>query len=313
MDQNIEKKLRTLAQHAWDDEVRWPAISAWSKNFTGEVLTADEEQKYSLFMLSRFVYFGKKLVREMLRSLYRDNFEAPIRQRIRRNMRDSWDRVGINNLFAQELRATRFVGVGNPSESGAHLLYYFRQVNYLPKDLFIDINSAFTPVIESGALKYLPREPNVTRYVFFDDLVGSGTQASSYLATQLKRMRESSPNLDIRFMSLFASADGLKKLNAKSLFNNAASCLFELDSSFKAFGPESRYFVGAPSWFNVDIARALALHYGQNLYGDPLGYKDGQLLLGFSHNTPDNTLPIFWNEGRKAPWVPIFIRFDKVY
>lgn len=47
---------------------------------------------------------------------------------------------------------------------------------------------------------------------------------------------------------------------------------------------------------------------------DPLGYQDGQLLIGFSHNTPDNTLPIFWSDGETgAPWIPVFKRYPKVY
>jgi hypothetical protein len=37
--------------------------------------------------------------------------------------------------------------------------------------------------------------------------------------------------------------------------------------------------------------------YGKKLYKNHmLGYKDSQLLLGLEHNTPNNTLPIFWSE-----------------
>ena len=44
----------------------------------------------------------------------------------------------------------------------------------------------------------------------------------------------------------------------------------------------------------------------------PLGYKNGQLLLGFAHNIPNNTLPIFWSDGRQhSPWTPLFPRYRK--
>jgi hypothetical protein len=98
------------------------------------------------------------------------------------------------------------------------------------------------------------------------------------------------------------------------MFNGKASCLFELDETYQAFGAHSRYFTNSPPWFSLTDFQSMATHYGNFLTPHfPLGYKDGQLLLGFSHNTPDNTLPIFWFEGRTKPWSPIFIRFDKKY
>ena len=43
----------------------------------------------------------------------------------------------------------------------------------------------------------------------------------------------------------------------------------------------------------------------------PLGYDNGQYMLGFEYNTPDNTLPIFWGMG--DGWVPLFKRYQKIY
>ncbi len=121
--------------------------------------------------------------------------------------------------------------------------------------------------------------------------------------------------LDVRFMSLFATTGGLAKLNETKLFNGKASSLFELDSSYKAFDPLQRYFPDSlEPEFDLAAFRVVASHYGAKLFMDhPLGYRDGQLLLGFTHNTPDNSLPIFWNEGRSVAWNPLFVRYDKVY
>lgn len=311
-----ESKLRTLVNQAWDQEVRWPEIEAWISNFTGQMLDEGDEQLYGLFVLSRFMYFGRRLVREMLKSLYRDHFESPLLQRIRRNFGGTSDAALIRRMYAQELSATRFVGVGNPAESGAHLLYYFRQVNYLPKNLFVDLASAFSPNTnrQTGAIGYLPKDSRVSRYVFFDDLVGSGTQASDYLSAHLRRIRASNKNLELRFMSLFATTKGLEKMNGQSLFDGNAMCLFELDDSYKAFDVSSRYFSSPPEWFDSEKLLNMIGGYGAKLQpGSPLGYKDGQLLLGFSHNTPDNAPPIFWDEGHRVPWSPVFIRYDKNY
>jgi len=314
----LERRLHSLAEQAWDDEVRWSEIEAWAENFTGQTCATAEERIYALFALTRFTYFGRRLVREMLRSLYRDHFQAPLMQRIRRNLGGTKDAGRIEEVYRRELKATRFVSVGNPSESSAHLLYYFRQVNYLSKKMFCDFAQAFsTNISKNGSdatISFLPRDRTVSRVVFFDDFVGSGTQIARYLGDYLPKIRSGSAGIDLRFMSLFSTTHGLARLNAQPLFDGKSSALFELDDTYKAFDANSRSLASAPEWFERSKLEALAKHYGRALRpSSPLGYKDGQYLLGFSHNTPNNTLPIFWDEGNKTAWNPIFIRFDKKY
>ncbi len=314
----LDDKFETLAKHAWDDEVRWENIEAWLENFTGEVISKNEERRYALLALTRFMYFSRRMVRVMLRSLYRDHFKSPMIQRIRRNCNDMKDASILNEMYRQELNSTRFLGVGNPSESGTHLLYFFRQVNKLSKDFFVDFSSAFEvrAVRENNLFDvvYSPRELGVHRYVFFDDLVGSGTQAAEYLSQHLAKIRAiAGDRLDIRFMSLFATSEGLKRLNQPNIFDGKAMCLFELDETFRAFGEKTRYFANPPEWFSIDLMRQLATHYGSKIWPDhALGYKDGQLLIGFSHNTPDNTLPVFWYDGNNPPWAAAFLRYHKL-
>ena len=313
---DYEQKIRTLVNHAWDREVTWAQVSAWLDNFNGDFLTKEEEKTYGLFALSKFMYFGKRLIREMLRSLYRDHFESPLLQRIRRNLKGSRDVDAIRRIYLQELNATRFIGVGNPSESGAHLLYYFRQVNYLPKDLFSDFSGVFHLAVDrnTGLPTLKPRNPDITRYVFFDDLVGSGTQVSLYLSTQFSEIRKTNPNIDLRHMSLFSTSQGLRKMNEPSMFNGNSICLFELDETYRAFEETSRYFSKPPTWFNMQQMRDFVGGYGNRLKpGMALGYKNGQVLLGFSHNTPDNSPPVFWDEGHSVAWAPVFLRYDKKY
>lgn len=313
---DIDRTLRTLAEHAWEREVTWSHIQAWIENFTGKVTSVDIERDHGLFALTRFTYFGKRLVREMLRSLYRDYFEAPLIQRARRNCSNTRDTTVLKAHYKQELNSTRFIGIGNPSESGAHLLYYFRQVNRLSKELFVDIGAAFNEVQPGGRIGGLQAtDMSICRYVFFDDVVGSAEQSTKYLSQKIHRIRKMNPRLDLRFMCLFATTQGLEILNSASLFDGKAVCLFELDSTYKAFNVLQRYFPPALTGkFNHGTFEQMARHYGQTLCPQhPVGYKDGQLMLGFTHNTPDNTLPIFWNEGRRTEWNPIFVRYDKVY
>lgn len=312
----IDRALRALVDHAWDREVTWSQIQAWAANFDGQITSVEIEREHSLVALSRFIYFGKRLVREMLRSLYRDHYEAPLVQRIRRNCANTRDATLLRKLFLQERQATRFIGVGNPAESGAHLLYYFRQINRLSKELFVDFGAAFSEASPGGRTAPLQaRNASISRYVFFDDVVGSADQSKDYLSDKLVRIRKSNPKIDLRFMCLFASSKGLETLNSQKLFDGKASCLFELDDTYKVFHALQRYFPpGLIENFDPQIFEQMARHYGQRLFpGNPVGWKDGQFMLGFTHNTPDNTLPIYWNEGRSTGWNPIFVRYDKVY
>ncbi|MEN7432374.1 hypothetical protein VA599_16650 [Chromobacterium sp. TRC.1.1.SA] len=313
-----ENELRTLASHVWDEEVRWSEMRAWAENFSGCIFSAEMEKQYALLALSRFMYFSKRLVREMLKSLYRDHFRPTVIQRIRRNHKDTKDISFLNKVFDLELNSTRFLGVGNPSESGAHLLYYFRQVNYLPKNLFSDIAAAFAPQVDrtpgSKGFTFVPRDSSVTRYVFFDDMVGSGEQASRYLGSYLGNIKKSNPAIDIKYMCLFSTAAGLKKLNQPHLFDGNATCLFELDDTYKCLAPNSRYFLGAPAWFDINKFKDIIDKYAEKMpEHEAYGYGGCQLMLGFSHNTPDNTLPLFWYSGREEPWNPAFLRYDKQY
>lgn len=317
--EEIERRLRILIRQAWDSEIDWDTVGAWLQNFDGKVFDKEKEELLTLFSLTRFMYFSKRMMREMLRSLYRDQFRAPLIQRIRRNYGNTRDEAILKNLYRQELAATRFIGVGNPSESGAHLLYYFRQVNRLDKNLFIDIADAMEPSIEhdrtgKASIKYVPKSVGVSRLVFFDDFVGSGDQASSYLSERVGTFRRDCQDIDLRYLCLFGTKAGMTRLNSSKLFNGNAACMFEMDDTYKAFHDQSRVLANSPSWFSRADFEQIARTYGRRLQPEiELGHSNGQYMIGFSHNTPDNTLPIFWDEGIRTTWKPVFIRFDKQY
>ena len=130
---------------------------------------------------------------------------------------------------------------------------------------------------------------------------------------------------------LFGTSEGIKKVGDETLFDEVEA-VFELDKSFECFSEESRYFTKCPVNIYKNECEQLSKKYGFNLMRsiwslegvvepaletyserDKLGYKDGQLLIGFNHNTPDNTLPIFWYDENDINWFPIFKRYNKKY
>lgn len=323
-------KLKTLDETIWEGKVKTPSIEAWLENFIQDRAGVTSERIHGLYLLGQFMFFGDRQIRELLKAMFRDLFKYPIIEQIRRANGDTLDLNHINARFAEELKNTRFLGVGNAAESGTHLLYFFRQENQLRKSLFIHSHQIFTRRHAEGQ-KLMPkwlvrliaaikgrtlalRDPDVKRYIFIDDVCGSGSQAEEYSAEILADLKSLKPDATVAYLSLFATSEGLQYVRNNTLFD-AADCIFELDETFKCFCPNSRYFQPAVTSIDPDFAKEMCLKYGRRLFPrHPLGYSDGQLLLGLHHNTPDNTLPIFWSEESNAlPWSPIFKRYPKIY
>ena len=165
------------------------------------------------------------------------------------------------------------------------------------------------------AAEWRLRYPNVERYIFVDDVCGSGETAVRY-SGWLQDLRNLKKDVSLHYLALFATADGLKRVRDESIFGNSCGAIFELDGSYKTMSDASRYLRVVPSEIDPDAVRQLAMTYGSLLLpNNPLGYEDSQLLLGFHHNTPDNTLPIIWmdqDNGSPMSWRPAFRRYPKL-
>lgn len=318
-------KIKILNETTWENKANKSKIDDWLNNFAG-----DKEQIHALFLLSQFIYFGSTQMRYLLKSLYRDLYKYRLVEGIRKSNNDTIDTILINQEFAKQQRKTRFLGVGNPSESGVHLLYFFRQENKIPKDLFINPHEIFD---RSDPANIKLNLSDVEEYVFIDDFCGSGTQAKKYSSNIVEDLKRLSPNCKISYLMLFASKDGKTSVKSSTKFDYVEA-VFELDRTFKCFDVDSRFFVDSPNDIDKDYARVMSEKYGLELYKTiikredntltisaiesianlhKLGYKDSQNLIGFHHNTPDNTLPIIWYDESDFPWKPIFRRYNKKY
>ncbi len=311
----LQLKLKQLTETAWREKISGADIKRWSAQFSESATVHDNEQLQALFLLSNFIYFGQVEIRELLKSLYRDLYRTPAIHSIRRLNGDTVSWSVLEPAFKIYRQKTRFLGVGNPSESGAHLLYYFRQENALPKSLFINSHEIFTRDTTTSAPTLKIADNDIETYVFIDDLCGSGTQASAYSRQIVEPLRALKPNVKVHYLMLFATTDGLDAIRGLNRFDRVEA-IYELDSTFKALEPNSRIFTPIDTDFDREKIRATCKAIGTRLWAAyPLGYKDGQLLLGFTHNTPDNALPIFWMDGSAIgqTWEPIFKRYHKDY
>jgi hypothetical protein len=261
------------------------------------------------------MYFGGREIRVLLRALYTNLVLIPIIQYVRKHNQATRDEGLIKREVFACLSKTRFLGVGNPSESGVHLLYYFRQENSLPKELFLDAANIFTRANVDGKSDVVLRDNSVERYIFLDDLCGSGETAEKYSEDLLPRILSVGGEVDLHYYSIFATSHGLKRVREKSLFADRCGSVFELDETYKCLTEGSRYLTSMPKSINKEILLKLNLHYGNLVCpGHPTGFENGQLLLAFNHNTPDNTLPIIWRDqanGSPTPWESALKRYHK--
>ena len=127
----LQAKFKTLNSRLWENRVEWTLVEQWLAQFDVSADPASDEQLQMLFLASHFMYFGERELRALLKSLYRDLYQYRIVEGIRQSKDDTLDRAIIQREFDTALSRTQFIGMGHPSESGALLLYPFRQENGL--------------------------------------------------------------------------------------------------------------------------------------------------------------------------------------
>jgi len=308
---SLYKKIKVLTETVWDNRASKNEIELWLSNFKSNTKEKqDKERLHALYLLSQFMYFASTEMRVLLRSLYRDLIRYPIVETIRKSNNDSTNTDLITSEYTIELKGTRFLAVGNPSESGSHLLYYFRQENSLGIKLFINSHEIFKCDVNNNTVL---EDKNIKRYVFIDDFCGSGEQASKYSKKVVQLIKDIDVTIEVWYFVLFANEVGLDVVRNETQFDKC-DAVFRLDETYKCFGDKSRYKPDNNK-IDMDFARTMTESYGKKMYpGDPLGYDDNQLLLGFFHNTPDNTLPVIWHDDQEiCKWNPIFRRYPKIY
>ena len=302
--QDLESKIKALIKSSWYDKGDFGSdrLSLWLNNFK------DEEKLPALFLLSKFMYFNNETTRELMHRLYEDLYKRPIVQKARKNRDNTKSTIILNKIFSEELKATRFLSIGNPSESSAHLLYYFRQENKLCRDLFVSPHQLITHKKNGDKYEASVNLTDIRRVVLIDDFCGSGTQAKTFYDEIVTLLKNQCPSVNFSYYCLYALEKGLNRV--KKLGYDEVKSIFVLDESYMCFSNSSRYFKDEESELK-ERCLTMCRHYGKSInHGAPLGYKNCQLLIGFHHNTPNNTLPIFWSENS---WNPFFKRYAKIY
>ena len=286
---------------AWNHHITESSLERWLSNFSGLVLGDEQAERIiAAWLLMNFTYYTPSEVDELCRVIYRKYIHTKLTSGYYAKLKAS-----KQEKIRRILKRTLFAHLGNPSESGAVILYHFRTANELSKDVFEQ-----TPDLKSRL-----SDGSVDDVVLIDDVTLSGEQAGKYI----KSLDLGSTSVSL--LTFFATPEALEKLsreNPKSQFIFAQL----LDERTKLFSKSSFAFSSKDSMIIKDLAYELCFNYGNFLVQNelqaaeqymkryPLGFADGQQMFGFYYNTPDNTLPIFWCDTSK--WHSVFRRHSKI-
>jgi orotate phosphoribosyltransferase-like protein len=264
---NIEDVLTNWAfvPNSPERNIKLAEIIAWIKNFK------PSEIEYAIKIMESIQYYDDNSIRSIIGNLS----------------------CKVQAIFGDELKDVLFFPLGNSSaSSGSMYLYQYRKELRLSENNFK----------QDGFEKYLSKNTNI---VFFDDIIGSGNQATTFFNEHL-----SNKPAKCYYFSLLGLQDGISKINKEAGFE--ATIVGEiLTDEQMAFSENSCVFTGKER----DIIKPICEKYGDQLFKKyPLGYDDTQALIVFPHNTPNNTLPIIWasndNETSTAKilWSPLWNR-----
>jgi hypothetical protein len=186
-----------------------------------------------------------------------------------------------------------------PGKSGAHLARLYVDENGLYKENMIELAD-----LEAG----LSRD-NVQAIVFVDDFVGTGDSATNYLEKLWKEFGEtlSANNRKMFFVSIAGFGAAVDRVARKVEQLQMQISIHVCD----ALGDDKHCFSHSSQLFACDNDRVaatdIAYRKGVALCKQaPMGYGDCQALVVFSHNCPNNTLPILWDKSQQ--WNPLFRR-----
>lgn len=296
-DRLTEDALKTLIQDhcvvAWNLPQREESLNEWLNNFDGSALGDYKyERKLALWILLHFTFYTDEEIRGLCRVAHAKYIHAEL-MRLYKN--GDLNNQSIEQCKLNILKDTLFVPAGVPSESGGHISYIYRQANDLSK-------SYFDP----------SRANDVNRIVILDDVSISGHQASGYIE-QIPAQKGQSKF----FIPLFITENAKQELHQNHPELIIISPVL-IDSRSKCFSEDSFVFNSPWSKELAKDALSMCSYYGSKIVEGseemgsyPLGFSNGQMLIGLPHNVPNNSLPIIWHDGHE--WKPFKARHHKKY
>lgn len=207
--------------------------------------------------------------------------------------------------FISDLQNTVISNIEGLEKSSVSLFYEFN------KSSNIKLNFIFSENLQ----------PVNKDIVFIDDFIGSGDQVTRYI-NRLKNEGKIG-NQNLYLFAIAGLSEGIQRLEKEKLFVKVKVALSIDDKAFKDGCVFETDKVGKAKEVISDIgAQLIKDNNTMSSLGYSLGYNDSQALIFFHNNSPNNSLPIFWAEGKckileevgesaEITWYPLFPRREK--
>lgn len=272
-------------------EIPMPRIESWLRQFCGQ-----EERFFAACLLDQLIFRTRQQFEAALRSLFRSNLYGNLYP-------------GAHDLQLMEMvkgrtdPKVRLVPVicesDAPTKSGPLVLRRLQRI------LLLNSKWMCWPWQAVKALE----EGSVETILFVDDFLGSGGQFEGFFR-QWHFDKHLDSGISHFYAPVVAHQKGIDHL-AKELPGVCVVSAETLGSSHDFFSAAVWDRIGHNGCVTADDAKSWYLDFGvKRKCGpnrvSPLGYADLALTFGFSHSTPNNSLPILWYGS--AEWQPLLER-----
>lgn len=250
-----------------------PSLMHWLEQFT------DDEKPFMLRLLEFFLPISASQARDLM-TLFHWRIEQSL-QKMRPNL--------LVSAF------------GSPSKSGSTYARMFQQER--KESVW---SASFDQLV--GHLS----NADYDGLVFVDDVIGSGANATELLedlniaaGPQLTKTGQ-----HVFLCAMVATEAGLDFVRDRAVRMPFPVEVLHFYTMNKCFDSEAKLF---DTDENNEVAKKIAAEKGGKVFADePLGFRDGQMLVALFDNCPDNTLPIFASvpdhNSELKHWVPLFPR-----
>jgi hypothetical protein len=195
--------------------------------------------------------------------------------------------------------------IGTFGKSGSMMAYLLR------KTQAYTVNQGNLQLASSiDSLKNLPQEFDTL--LLLDDFLGTGRSVKTYYNAEILPLKPQFKQ--IFFLGVAAMEDAVQ--NVGELFDHI---FIEKNQIYrKAFSSFSSYFgyrkhkpyKELAYRYGTQLTRPETLRAGGLKYHHALGFENSQSLVTFFYGSPNNTLPIFWQQDTKLPFYPLVPRLS---
>lgn len=258
-------------------------VRAWLEQFE-----SNTERRLAFKLVENIDFYGEARIREKLRTVH----DAIKRETIHS--------IKSGERFRRDVLISAF---GTVSKSGSTYVRIYASENNI---------TSHCVKTYSELRKAISTDEQVKALVFIDDLIASGETLIQHLKDLNNDLGDLLTQRSVVVVvgiicGISAGIENIQRFidDTKFSFKIILKACDIIQESQKAFSNNSIIFDEAEK----SKALIMARKHGSKLQSrHPLGYGDGQLLIIFKDNCPNNTLPIIWGTANDPKWIPLFKR-----